>query len=363
VPVRKKEGSGRKMRKNVLLADDEHAVIQSLEQGLAGYKDVFSIVSAADGEEAIKKLGQEDISLVVTDLRMPKTDGFGVLAHVMECYPDIPVIVMTGYSTTEIERLASQGGAVGYIPKPFKPNTLAELIMAWLRRQAEGGTLHNVSSGMFLQLIEMEQKTCTIRLVDKDSGKKGVLFFRDGELLNARVNSIQGEKAAYKIFSWEEVSLSIQNSCRCRNKKIEGELQAILLEAMRLKDEKGSPLGVPDQKKPVVVAPEVDERAREQEKAAAMVRLKKKLTDKLGPRYQVNEICYDNSRDGLLGQMSRMGRFFSCGALQVVYMGAGASKDVFLLPGEETLTIAVDSQFSRDRMIETLLEEHTESDG
>jgi CheY-like chemotaxis protein len=351
------------MRKNVLLADDEHAVIHSLEQGLAEYKDVFSIVSATDGEEAIKKLAREDISLVVTDLKMPQTDGFGVLAHIMEFYPDIPVIVMTGYSTTEMERLASQGGAVGYIPKPFKPNTLAGLIMSWLGRQAEGGTLHNVSSGMFLQLIEMEQKTCTIRLVDKDSGTKGVLFFRDGELLNARVNSTQGEKAAYKIFSWEEVSLSIQNSCRCRNKKIEGELQAILLEAMRLKDEREGPLGTPEQKNSVVAASEMDEKAREQKKAAVMVRIKKRLTDKIGSRYQVDEICYDNSRDGLLGQMSRMGKFFSCGTLQVVYMDAGTSKGVFLLPGEQTLTIAVDSQFPRDRMIETLLEEHTDNDG
>ncbi len=57
----------------------------------------------------------------------------------------------------------------------------------------------------------MEQKTCTIRLEDKSTAEKGILFFSEGELLDARVNNLKGESAAYKIFSWEEVNLSIQN--------------------------------------------------------------------------------------------------------------------------------------------------------
>jgi hypothetical protein len=45
-----------------------------------------------------------------------------------------------------------------------------------LRKQTEGGTLHNLSSSIFLQLIEMEQKTCTIRLENKPSGNRAFFF-------------------------------------------------------------------------------------------------------------------------------------------------------------------------------------------
>jgi len=346
------------MRRNVLLVDDEPEVLHSLEQGLAGYKEVFSIMTAANGEEAIRKLAQDHISLVVTDLKMPDTDGFGLLAHIMEHCPDIPVIVMTGYSTTEMERLANEGGAVGYIAKPFKTGVLAELVLTWLRKEADGGTLHNVSSGMFLQLIEMEQKTCTIRLADRTSGKRGVLFFRDGELLDARVNGVKGEEAAHQIFSWEEVSLSIENSCRCGEKKIEGELQAILLEAMRLKDEKTKTSLPPPEKKPKTASPAAGEKGKRKESNTALALVKKKLVNKIGARYGVDKVYYNNSWDGLLGQMGRMGKFFGFGPLKLAYMDVGASKDIILLPGEKTLTIPVESKCPRDRMVEALLAEH-----
>jgi len=126
---------------------------------------------------------------------------------------------------------------VGYVEKPFKVEDLARKITTALKKQADGGILRHVSSGTFIQLLEMEQKTCTIRLTDGKSGKHGVLFFREGELLDARVNGLRGTDAAYKIFAWDEVTLSIQNTCSLEEDKIQSDLQAILLEAMRLKDE------------------------------------------------------------------------------------------------------------------------------
>ena len=188
------------MIKKVLIVDDDQEMLLSLKEGFEKHNGTFSVLMAGDGLIAVEKLKENTISLVITDLRMPRMDGFALLALIMEQYPDIPVIIITGYSTPEMERLAQEGGAVGYVEKPFMIDDLAKKVLATLRKESEGGTLHSVSSGMFLQLIEMEQKTCTIRLVDKSSGKQGVLFFRDGELLDARTNGLKGEQAAYKIF-------------------------------------------------------------------------------------------------------------------------------------------------------------------
>ncbi|MGE5256281.1 MAG: response regulator, partial [Hyphomicrobiales bacterium] len=201
------------MIRTVLLVDDDREMLLSLREGFRRYADSMSVLLAGDGLEALEALKRQDISLVVTDLKMPRMDGFELLATIMGNYPDIPVIIITGFSTPDMEQLARQGGAVGFIAKPFLIENLARQILSMLRRETEGGTLHNVSSGMFLQLIEMEQKTCTIRLEDKTGGKRGALFFVGGELFDARVGNLQGEVAAYDIFSWEHVSLSIQNDC------------------------------------------------------------------------------------------------------------------------------------------------------
>jgi len=77
---------------------------------------------------------------VVTDLKMPRMDGFELLAAIMESYPDIPVIVISGFSTPDMQRLARQGGAVAFITKPFPIESLIRHILNLLHKQTEGGT-------------------------------------------------------------------------------------------------------------------------------------------------------------------------------------------------------------------------------
>ena len=90
------------MIKNVLLVDDDHEMLVALKEGFQRYKDSFAILLAADGLKAVESLKKNTISLVVTDLKMPGMDGFELLAHIMEHYPDIPVIIITGYSAPEM---------------------------------------------------------------------------------------------------------------------------------------------------------------------------------------------------------------------------------------------------------------------
>jgi hypothetical protein len=282
-------------------------------------------------------------------------DGFTLLSRVMEFYPEIPVIIITGYSTPEMERLAREGGAVGYIEKPFMVEALARKIVTTLRRESEGGTLHSVSSGMFLQLIEMEQKTCTIRLHDKSSGKQGVLFFQDGALLDARVNGLQGEAAAYEIFCWDEVTLTIQHGCPQKEKKIESELQGILLEAMRLKDE-----ATDDESLSRVVSDEdkdeeipEDGKLREQ---GRLGRMKSRLEKSMGERQGIESMDYDDSWDGFIAQAQRIGKFFNAGELKLGYIDKSESNDLIIVPGNETILITVNPKCPRDRTMEVIIE-------
>ena len=284
------------MIKNVLLVDDDTEMLHALKEGFKRYQESFAVLLAEDGLKAVEVLKQNIISLVVTDLKMPNMDGFELLAHIMQHYPDIPVNIITGYSTPEMEQLAREGGAVGYIAKPFLIENLARQILTTLRKESEGGTLHNISSGMFLQLIEMEQKTCTIRLEEKTGGNKGILFFSDGELFDARANNIQGEAAAHEIFSWEAVNLSIQNGCALKENKIQSDLQPLILEAMRRKDERApGSMRTQEEEEPEVVPEGVMEQIKSAPETPAdrLNSLKAKIEAEIGQQCGLEDLYQD----------------------------------------------------------------------
>ena len=339
------------MVKKVLIVDDDQEMLLSLEEGLSKYDETFSIITAEDGLGAVDELKNNTISLVVTDLKMPRMDGFSLLSHIMEHYPEIPVVIITGYSTSEMERLAREGGAIGYIAKPFMIDDLAKRIITALRKEADGGTLHSVSSGIFLQLMEMEEKTCTVRLVEKSSGKQGILFFLEGQLLDARCDSLRGEAAAYEIFSWDDVSLSIQNACPQRERRIHRDLQAILLDAMVLKDElKRLGKGASPRKKESTPGKEKIERMRPVE------RVKELLKREVGEGYGIEDIYEDNTWESFVKGIGRLGMAFKAGEFRVAYVDRGDSKDFILLPGESVTVVSVNPRCARDRIMEALSE-------
>jgi DNA-binding response OmpR family regulator len=351
------------MIRKVLIVDDDQEMLLALKEGLSKYNETFSIDIAADGMYAVEKLKNEVISLVVTDLKMPRMDGFTLLSHIMEHYPDIPVIIVTAYSTTEMEKLAREGGAVGYIAKPFIIEDLARRVITTLRKEADGGTLHSVSSGMFLQLMEMEQKTCTIRLAEKGTQKNGVLFFRDGELLDARVDNQQGIEAAYEIFSWDEVTLSIQNDCLQKENLIQSELQPIILEAMRRKDEAQEAQLAEDasvETEPVegiIEDQEVIETSGTTAKKSVNVveALKAKLDKKIGQRSGIEDVYRDSSWNTMMKQLMTAGSIFDTGDLKLAYVDKNDRFDYILLPGESTTVITTNPKSPKEKIIRALV--------
>jgi CheY-like chemotaxis protein len=332
------------MAKCVLIVDDDPEMLQALAQGLAPHEASFSVLTAESGPKALALLKKQPVSLLITDLKMPGMDGFELLGQVMEYYPDIPVVIMTGYSTPEMKRLAKRGGAIGYIAKPFLTETLARKILSTLSRESEGGTLHGVSSGIFLQLIEMEERTCTIRLGERGQDKQGVLFFKDGELLDARYGNIQGLAAALEIFSWDNVSIAIQNGCPRNEKKIEEDLQALLLEAMRRKDENPAPEEGLD-------APQEDEADEDVDFAVQIRRL---IEEELGDRSGMKSIYLDEKWNASFAVLDSFSRSLGGGVLKLAYIDEGGDSPLLLLAHDPVLVAEVDRKNPRDRLIQIL---------
>ncbi|MEN8154734.1 MAG: response regulator [Acidobacteriota bacterium] len=218
----------------ILLVDDDRNFLLSLSEGLNSYDSQYKILIAGNGREAVDKLNSEEISIVITDLRMPVMDGFELLAFINKNFQNLSVIVMTAFGTSEIEKNLKKYNNCQYIEKPIDFKDLVSKIEKGLSSLSRG-FLKGISLVSFIQLVGMEKKNCTLQVSSK--GKTGKLYFGEGELFDAETEEIKGLDAAFKIISWESPSIEIKDRNKVKENNINKPLDLLILEAMKRKDE------------------------------------------------------------------------------------------------------------------------------
>ena len=118
------------MSKTILTVDDSRTMRDMLAMALndAG----FNVVQAVDGEDGLAVLDAHsaNVDVIITDINMPKLDGFGFIEGVRrnDKYRAIPILVLTTESDAEKKNRARQAGATGWIVKPFDPAKLIDAI-------------------------------------------------------------------------------------------------------------------------------------------------------------------------------------------------------------------------------------------
>jgi CheY-like chemotaxis protein len=219
---------------SVLVVDDDPEQARSLKRLLTKHRPDLTILSALSGSAATEVMLKQAVDLVLTDLQMPDMDGFQLLSWVNEHCPETAVFTMSAYGTSETEQQVSQLGAYHHFVKPFDDQALVSRLQDAIS-QSVRGYVHNVSLASFLQLLEMERKSCTLGVVANEH--RGVLVVSKGALVSARTAELEGEQAAINIVAWSEPSITI--SCRVEPSglPIQSSLGFILMEGMRLQDE------------------------------------------------------------------------------------------------------------------------------
>jgi CheY-like chemotaxis protein/predicted regulator of Ras-like GTPase activity (Roadblock/LC7/MglB family) len=214
-------------------------LLKILQAGLKKYSDKFETVTATDGEEAIKVLKREPISLLVTDLQMPRIDGLSLLAYMNDHHPEVPCIVMTAHGTQQIKEKLQQD-VLSFIEKPFEIDDLIQAILPALDRDdVPVGSINGISIASFMQMIEMEQKTCLLEVESPNDGK-GYFYFEDGILYDSVYGNNKGLDAALRLIPLESAKIRFKNVAKSKRKfarRIEADLMSVIMEAMRLKDE------------------------------------------------------------------------------------------------------------------------------
>jgi CheY-like chemotaxis protein/predicted regulator of Ras-like GTPase activity (Roadblock/LC7/MglB family) len=223
-------------RPKILVVDDEESMVFSIQDYLSSYADCLGATSY---EEAISILeGENGVSLVVSDIRMPGKDGFDLLMWLRENRPQAKVVMITAYGSPSVRALAKQRGAVMYLEKPLDLEQLMQLVQQVLERKGFSVALQEMELADVLQFLSFANKTARVQVFNA-FGEGGEIGLDGDDILWIRTAANEGEEAFYEIMSWEGGRFEVLPLEEVR--KPEGQLPIalsfLLLEDARRRDE------------------------------------------------------------------------------------------------------------------------------
>ena len=121
-------------RNRILVVDDDPLIRGSLYEMLRGQR--YDVEMAADGAEAMNHLRRRPFQLVLADWKMPQVDGMSLLGHIRTQYPDVSVVLITGFASITSAVEAIRQGAFDYLTKPIQPEELEATIQRALSQYA-----------------------------------------------------------------------------------------------------------------------------------------------------------------------------------------------------------------------------------
>jgi len=147
------------MEARILVVDDEEGIRDFLFKALPRMGR-FYVELAGSAEEALKKIEQGNFDLVLTDLKMPNTDGLKLVDEITKSKPEVLTVLMTGYGTIDSVLEAMKRGASDYLTKPFNLEEMAVRIQKVLEQRQRFVKLRDFA-------IQLERANQELRKIDE----------------------------------------------------------------------------------------------------------------------------------------------------------------------------------------------------
>lgn len=112
--------------KQILIVDDSHDLTHVIADFLSMYG--YQVHTARDGYDALECMKSQQIQVVVSDIHMPRMDGFTLMGEIKTKYPKVPIVLITGFSVSDAQKMAFERGADAFVAKPFKLKELKSVI-------------------------------------------------------------------------------------------------------------------------------------------------------------------------------------------------------------------------------------------
>jgi len=187
-------------KENILIVDDDINILELLQRHLQSWN--YHTYKAISVKEAVNILKDTHIDLLITDLKMPKIDGFELIKFVSEHYPKLPKLVVTGFPSVQDSLVAIKSGVVDYLTKPFTKNELKSAIDASFKNSVSKNKVDEKSKlekkEKYGEIIGNSEKiNDVIQIIERVKNNKATIFIKGesgtGKELVARAIHYQGK--------------------------------------------------------------------------------------------------------------------------------------------------------------------------
>jgi CheY-like chemotaxis protein len=198
----------------ILVADGDPKNLQILRESLEA--SGFEVIVASDGLQAWQKISSDVPDLILSEVNLPKLDGFQLLEK-LKADPvtsTIPLMFLTNRRELQDRVRSLRGGVKDYMIKPLHVKEVIARVRMILRRMERireeevestrklAGRLEEFSVIDLIENFGMERKTGILTLYNANN-KSGEIYFRDGAVINASLANLKAEKAVYQMLPWK----------------------------------------------------------------------------------------------------------------------------------------------------------------
>ncbi len=253
----------------ILVADDDAWILHMVTTVLE--KRGYQVETACDGQEAYERAIANPPDLIITDVMMPKMDGWKLVKS-LRALPEfafVPVIFLSALSSDDDRIRGFRLGADDYMPKPFRFEELDLRVAKTLRHRNNveraareqidravaapaaparastegsglGGDLSQVGLSSLLTLLEMERKSGILIITEEKSGDVGRVFMRNGRILAARFDgstSPVNDECVFRMLSWKAGAFLFDQTEVEMDDEVGASTTHLLMEGARRMDE------------------------------------------------------------------------------------------------------------------------------
>lgn len=193
---------------NILIVDDDVTLLAMLGRYLK--KDSNYIVETAESAIlGVEIMQEKSFDVVISDLAMPEVNGLEFLLWIKQNYPQTHVVLISGVNVTKEQRdLANKQGALKFINKPLKYESIKKLIDTLMTNNKFSGTISNISLMDFIQVISMSKSSKVISVKENITNLIANIYINKGILVHASFGKLKGEEAFFKALLIKSGSFS-----------------------------------------------------------------------------------------------------------------------------------------------------------
>jgi CheY-like chemotaxis protein len=227
------------MKNRVLMIDDEEDLVWTLSRQIARERHDIDFEGFTDPLSALQRINEAPPDLLITDLRMPDMSGLDLMLKARAVSPNMPVILITAYGSTEVKREVMKRSSIEYLEKPFDLEIfLATIDMSLKRNEGFSGSISLQMLPDLIQLYALSQATGALLI--KRGREHGSIWFERGDIVHSEYGEDVGQQAFFKLLKWQGGEFSMEPGKRAPRVTINMGWQELLIEGYRLIDEDAS---------------------------------------------------------------------------------------------------------------------------